>query len=81
MDLDKIICGDNVTVMATWPDSCIDLVVTSPPYDNAREYGGHGWDFDAVRREITRPSSTLPWSGTARTRVPPTLGLRLNEGA
>ena len=40
--LDSVICGDNAEVMATWPDACIDLVVTSPPYDNAREYGGHG---------------------------------------
>jgi len=64
MQLDTIICGDNAAVMATWPDACIDLVVTSPPYDNAREYGGHGWDFDAVRREITRtlkPGGVCVW--------------------
>ena len=64
MNLDTIICGDNAAVMATWPDACIDLVVTSPPYDAAREYGGHGWDFDAVRREITRtlkPGGVCVW--------------------
>lgn len=64
MDLDTIICGDNAAVMATWPDACIDLVVTSPPYDNARKYGGHGWEFDAVRREITRtlkPGGVCVW--------------------
>jgi len=64
MELDTIICGDNAAVMATWPEACINLVVTSPPYDNAREYGGHGWDFDAVRREITRtlkPGGVCVW--------------------
>ena len=25
-----------------------DLILTSPPYDNLRTYGGHGFDFDRV---------------------------------
>jgi modification methylase len=29
----KIICGDCLDVMAKMPDKCIDLVVTSPPYN------------------------------------------------
>ena len=36
--LNKIICGDNVEVMRQMPDRCIDLTVTSPPYDNLRDY-------------------------------------------
>ena len=36
--LNKIICGDNVEVMRQLPDKCIDLTVTSPPYDNLRDY-------------------------------------------
>ena len=62
--LDSIICGDNATVMATWPDACIDLVVTSPPYDDLRKYGGHAWDFPAVARELTRilkPGGVIVW--------------------
>jgi len=64
MEMDTIICGDNAAVMATWPDACIDLVVTSPPYDDLRKYGGHKWDFDALRREITRtlkPGGVCVW--------------------
>ena len=38
MTLDQIICGDNVAVLSTLPAECIDLVVTSPPYDNLRTY-------------------------------------------
>jgi DNA modification methylase len=31
--IDQIICGDNCDVLGTLPRACIDLVVTSPPYD------------------------------------------------
>ena len=62
--LDSIICGDNAAVMATFPDACIDLVVTSPPYDDLRKYGGHSWDFPSVARELTRilkPGGVIVW--------------------
>jgi len=29
----KIICGDCLEVMKDWPDGCVDLVLTSPPYN------------------------------------------------
>ena len=34
MDLpeNKIICGDCFEVMKDWPDNCVDLVLTDPPY-------------------------------------------------
>lgn len=32
--------GDCLDVMAEMPDGCIDLTVTSPPYDNLRTYAG-----------------------------------------
>lgn len=61
---DTIYTGDNVATMKTWPDACIDLVVTSPPYDNLRTYGGHTWDFEGVARELTRvlkPGGVIVW--------------------
>jgi len=30
--LNTIICGSNVDTLKTFPDNCIDLTVTSPPY-------------------------------------------------
>lgn len=36
--LNKITCGDNLDLLKHLPNDCIDLVVTSPPYFNAREY-------------------------------------------
>lgn len=51
---DTIICGDNCEVLATFPAECIDLVVTSPPYDNLRTYGGHSWNFEGLAAQLTR---------------------------
>lgn len=39
--LDKIICGDSLEIMKKMPDKCIDLVVTSPPY-NLKNSTGNG---------------------------------------
>jgi DNA modification methylase len=39
--------GDCVDVMRTFPDACIDLTVTSPPYDNLRTYNGAADDWNA----------------------------------
>lgn len=62
--LDQIICGDNVETMQAFPDGCIDLVVTSPPYDNLRAYGGHSWDFEGVAQQLWRvikPGGVVVW--------------------
>ena len=48
LELDKIHCGDNCDLLGQLPRECIDLVVTSPPYDDLRTYGGHSWDFFGV---------------------------------
>ena len=34
----QIICGDCLEVMKDWPDNCVDLVLTDPPY--GINYGG-----------------------------------------
>lgn len=70
LPIDEIIQGDNVEVMAGWPDECIDLTITSPPYDpvdyddngnlithsdkGLRQYNGYEWDFTAVARQLYR---------------------------
>ncbi len=37
----QIICGDSEEVLRKLPDNCIDIVVTSPPYNFGLEYDGH----------------------------------------
>ena len=38
LELNKIHCGDNCDLLGQLPRECIDLVVTSPPYDDLRSY-------------------------------------------
>ena len=37
-EYNKIIQGGAVEVLRDYTDECIDLVVTSPPYDDIRDY-------------------------------------------
>ena len=46
MELNKIYNESNLETMARMPDGFIDLTVTSPPYDNLREYKGFSFPFD-----------------------------------
>ena len=57
-------CGDNVETLRTFQDACIDLTVTSPPYDSLRVYGGHSWDFEGVSQQlwrVTKPGGVVVW--------------------
>jgi len=42
MDLNKIYQGDTLTVLKTFPDEAVDMVITSPPYYALRDYGVEG---------------------------------------
>jgi DNA modification methylase len=64
LPIDQIICGDNCDVLGTFPRECIDLVVTSPPYDDLRTYGGHTWDFYGVAwqlKRVLKPGGVIVW--------------------
>jgi DNA modification methylase len=64
LPLDSIICADNCATLAAFPPESIDLVVTSPPYDDLRQYGGHAWDFEGVAEQLVRvlkPGGVLVW--------------------
>lgn len=68
--LDTIICGDNCETLAAMPAESVDLVVTSPPYDDLRTYGGHSWDFERLAGELTRvlkPGGVIVWVVADRT--------------
>ena len=53
-DKGKLFCCDNVEYLNTVNDNNFDLTVTSPPYDNLRDYKGYSWDFEALARELYR---------------------------
>lgn len=50
----KIINGNCVEVMSEFPDNSVDLVVTSPPYDNLRTYKGYTFPFDDIVTQLFR---------------------------
>jgi len=51
----KVICGDCVELMKKIPDNSIDLVVTSPPYDQLRDYKENPpFDLHETGKEIFR---------------------------
>lgn len=57
--------------MSRMPDEFIDLTVTSPPYDDLREYDGYSFDFKAISSEIyriTKESGVLVWVVGDQTR-------------
>ena len=54
LPLNKIICGDAIGVMKAIPSNCIDLVVTSPPYDELRDYKGYSFNFEGIAKELHR---------------------------
>lgn len=61
--------GDCLEVMKQFPDGCIDLTVTSPPYDNLRTYNGNidQWSFDKFKQiakelyRITKDGGVVVW--------------------
>ena len=61
--------GDCLEVMKTLPDECVDLTVTSPPYDNLRTYNGNieQWSFEKFQRiakelyRVTKQGGVVVW--------------------
>lgn len=60
----KVLHGDCLEVMKTFEDGCIDLTVTSPPYDNLRTYKGYTFDFEGIAKElyrVTKQGGVVVW--------------------
>ena len=60
----KIYCGQSEKLLARLPDNCIDLTVTSPPYDNLRTYNGFTLDWHEIIRQlyrVTKPGGVVVW--------------------
>lgn len=56
--------GDCLEIMPTLPDKSVDLTVTSPPYDNLRDYEGYTFNFEGIAHELyrlTKPGGVVVW--------------------
>ena len=64
MEVNKIYNESNLDTMAKMPNGFIDLTVTSPPYDNLRDYKGYSFPFEEIAKElyrITKEGGVLVW--------------------
>lgn len=64
IELNKIYNENCLDTMARMPDNFIDLTVTSPPYDNLRDYKGYSFDFESIAKElyrVTKEGGVVVW--------------------
>ena len=62
--INKIINDDCVKVLKNLEEDCVDFVLTSPPYDNLRNYNGYNFDFENIAQQIYRvikPGGVIVW--------------------
>lgn len=62
--MNQVIQGDCLEVMKSFEDECIDLTVTSPPYDNLRTYNGYTFNFEGIAKElyrVTKQGGVVVW--------------------
>ena len=48
--MNKLYLGNCIEVMKSIEDESVDMVITSPPYDNLRSYNGCSWNFDVFKK-------------------------------
>ena len=54
MELDKIYNENCLITMQKMPDDFVDFVITSPPYDDIRNYNGYQFEFEKIAIELFR---------------------------
>lgn len=74
--IDNIVHGSNVEVLKKFPNECIDLTVTSPPYDGIRNYnnkidieqeliGNYSFPFEELAQQlfrVTKMGGVVVWN-------------------
>jgi len=62
--VDGLFVANCIDYMATMPNDCVDLVVTSPPYDNLRDYKGYSFEFEHIANglyKVIKEGGVLVW--------------------
>ena len=65
LDLNKIYCEDCLETMKRMPDNFVDMTLTSPPYDNLRDYKGYSFNFESIAKElfrVTKQGGVVVWN-------------------
>ncbi|HNY44633.1 MAG: site-specific DNA-methyltransferase [Bacteroidota bacterium] len=64
MELEKIYNENCLITMQNMPDNYVDFVITSPPYDDIRNYNGYQFEFEKIAKElfrITKQGGIIIW--------------------
>jgi DNA modification methylase len=64
MEINKIYNENCLDTMARMPDGFVDLSVTSPPYDNLRDYKGFSFHLEKIGKElfrVTKDGGVVVW--------------------
>jgi len=64
MEINKIYFENCLDTMGRMPGEFVDLTVTSPPYDNLRDYKGYSFPFEDIAKElyrVTKEGGVLVW--------------------
>tara|TARA_R110002167_G_scaffold345606_1_gene556016 strand:- start:575 stop:1366 length:792 start_codon:yes stop_codon:yes gene_type:complete len=64
MEINKIYNENCLETMKRMDDCFIDLTVTSPPYDNLRNYNGYEFEFEKIAKElyrVTKDGGVVVW--------------------
>jgi len=68
----EIVCGDSLKVLPTWPENCIDTIITDPPY--GLKFMGKAWDhgvlgvpFWVEALRVAKPGAIMLAFGGTRT--------------
>ena len=64
MELNKIYNEDCLETMKRMPADFVDMTLTSPPYDNLRDYKEYQFDFENIAKElfrITKQGGVVVW--------------------
>lgn len=64
IELNNIYCDNCINFMKKLPKEYIDLTITSPPYDDLRNYNGYSFNCEEIARElfrITKNGGIIVW--------------------
>lgn len=64
MQLNVIYNEDCLDTMARMPDEFVQATITSPPYDDLRDYEGYSFDFESTAQSLFRvikPGGVVVW--------------------
>ena len=64
MRLNRILTANCIDFMKRMEEDSVQLTVTSPPYDNLRNYNGYDFDFEGVAAglfRVTAPGGVVVW--------------------